>query len=638
MRAGIGRAATGAPRDVRWSLALFAVLLSVIVANSIGPLAAIPRQLTPLHPEPGPWGHTASSTIAAAAPPPAGMAVDFLSYPSSANVEEFCHQLAAAYPDLVRVTEIGRSYQGRPILCIRLAGGDGDPDSRPALQMDGQHHAREPIGQLAVLYTAWHLVSGYGTDPLATHLLDTRTVYAVPMVNPDGNEIFLNQYWGQRKNARPTDEDGDGQLDEDPPDGVSGVSVFQVVEVQFRASWLARHPGNPFVPGWQWGASRRTTLGFLDETAGKLIPQLDNDGDGKTNEDPPGGVDLNRNYPAGWDNCSDQPATQIYRRTAPWSESETKAIRDLYEAHPNIRLGISYHSGDDRLAVPGIPGDQMTADEALLELIGIKASELTEACGYTGTRHQHGSPRADGETRAWLYELGVIPWLVEAYVWTDVVKWSWADREEGRAWAYYHTGLRFNPPPEGILDVCRRWLSYNLYTLAIVPSPRPSQPRFDPVSNTLLIPVSNDGLIPVAVMARAWLEAPGTGDLDLGQLDLGELGASGVTARWTIPSGPVASAGVTVLRLELVSGGPSRQYSASELTGIWEWDLLPATGTGVDSATVRNIAGPPAGGFLDLGQAFGPHGWYADPERWDADYYHMGRFLRAGETAQTQVP
>jgi hypothetical protein len=641
-------------RDVRYSTALAALLLAVVIINALAPAAGSGSTgFSRIGYDPEPWGQApdaiaGSGQVIVPALPPQGMSVDFASYPSSAGVQAFCFELAAAYPGLVTVTEIGRSYERRAILSLRLAGGQGDPDSRPALQLDGQHHAREPIAQLAVLYTAWHLVSGYGTDPLATHLLDTRTIYIVPMVNPDGNEIYLDQYWGQRKNARPTDDDGDGKLDEDPHEGLVGPSAYQIYEAVFSPAWRDRHPVNPFVVGWRSGVRRWKAIGFFDEATGRFIPQLDNDGDGKTNEDPPGGVDLNRNYPAGWENCSSDPASQIYRGTAPWSEPETRAVRDLFTAHPNIRIAVSYHSGDDRLAPPGIPGDQLTADYELLELVGIKASELTEAYGFTGTRHQHGSPRADGETRAWTYELGILTWLVEAYcisqradIYGDIAKGHWTEIDSGTAWAYYHTGLRFNPPPEGILDVCRRWLNYNLYTLALVPVPRPAQPEIDWTAGTIRIPVHNDGLVPVAVGARAWLE-PGTSPpVSLGELELGELGASGMLTEWAVPhdlrlppaGGPGAQpgtpkAGEILLCLELVSGGPSKQYPAPPLTCTWKWLLVgsvPALNTG--------FVGPPPGRFLDLGGAFGPGGWFADAERWDTEYYHMQMFLRPPDGA-----
>lgn len=130
---------------------------------------------------------------------PSGLAVDFEHYPSSAETRTFIAQLEAEYPHLVETYEVGHSWQGRTILGLRLGNEQsGDPDVRPALYLDGQHHAREAISQQVVLYTIWHLLSNYGSDLLATYLLDTRTVYAIPSVNVDGNDIFLSDDFSQR--------------------------------------------------------------------------------------------------------------------------------------------------------------------------------------------------------------------------------------------------------------------------------------------------------------------------------------------------------------------------------------------------------------------------------------------------------
>ena len=135
-----------------------------------------------------------------AAPPVTNLAVDFAHYPSAAETVTFIEGLEALYPHLVETLEIGESWQGCPIMALRLGNElSGDPDARPSLYIDGQHHAREAISQQVVLYTAWYLLTNYGTDPLSTRLLDTRTVYVVPSVNVDGNEIFLSDDFAQRR-------------------------------------------------------------------------------------------------------------------------------------------------------------------------------------------------------------------------------------------------------------------------------------------------------------------------------------------------------------------------------------------------------------------------------------------------------
>ncbi len=586
--------------------------------------------------------------IAARSPaqPPQGLALDFSDYPTSAAVVAFCHQLAAAYPHLVQVVELGASYLGRPILALEVGSRLGsDPAQRPALQMDGQHHAREPIGQQAVLYTVWHLVSSYGSDPLATHLLDTRTLYAVPCVNPDGNDFFLESYYPQRKNLRPLDDDGDGPADEDWPAGVSTWDVYQVYEVRLSRTWLAAHRNNPFEQGWR-NAARSRYLGYYNEVRGDFLVHADPDGDGKSLEDQPGGVDLNRNYPVGWEKCNPALRSNLYRGEAPFSEPETQALRTLIEGRPNIRLAVSYHSGDDRLAIPGVdegPG----ADAGLLELVGIKASQLTEASGYRGTPHQHGTPVASGETRAWLYEQGILAWLVEAYLDEGPVKYRWVDREQGILRAYEHIGLRFNPPPTGILDVCRRWLDLNLYLLAAVPCPRPCPPLLD--GSTLSLGIHNDGFVSVGVRCEV---AVGGGPpvfarrLEGGPCEpgmcsgSGELGAASGNPGWMLriqmdPPSIQALAEREDLTVTLRVDGASREHPGPPLVASSCWRLDPKSGSFVladrDAAGAAGGAGQPPGELFDLGAAFGEGGWFADPAVWDREVYHMGRIPRPRE-------
>jgi hypothetical protein len=610
------------------ALAVVLLVAAAVAFAAFRPLASVVEfQPMPFATVAAPDGAGAYELVPAE-PPSKGWSVDFRDYPSVDQVVAFCRELGGAYPELVCLTELGRTYEGRPIVALRLGStSTGDPDTRPALEIDGQHHAREPIGQQAVLYTAWHLVSGYGRDPLATHLLDTRTVYVVPSVNPDGNEIFLNQHWAQRKNARPVDDDGDGLKDEDPYDGVIGWDVCQAVEVTFRGGWLAAHRIDPFAPGWGYSA-RRNYLGYYDLSRGEYISQIDSDHDGKVNEDLIGGVDLNRNYPGGWIYCSNDPNSPVYRGTEPFSEPETRAVRDLVVSHPNIRLAVSYHSGDDRLAVPGILGSRITADAQMLETVGIKASEITEREGYPGTRHQFGTGLAPGETRAWLYERGIVAWLVEAYADNAPVTWTWTDQSTNRMVAYFNTGLQFNPPPSGILDVCRRWLGLNLYLLAAVPCPRIGLPSV--TGKNLQIPAFNDGLVPVAVTVEAAL-----GGKSLGRREVGELGASGVTVSLPLEKQMLESASASPgqpLTITITAGGPSREYPAPPLVSSWTWQLpRPDSPPSSLTALPRSTAGPPSGPFLSLGDVFGPLGWDADHERWDTPAYHLSNYVRPGK-------
>ena len=68
------------------------------------------------------------------------------------------------------------------------------------------HHAREPGAMQTVLWTLLGLVENYGTDPLATWIVDHREMWFLPVVNPDGyvyNETTNPSGGGMwRKNRR----------------------------------------------------------------------------------------------------------------------------------------------------------------------------------------------------------------------------------------------------------------------------------------------------------------------------------------------------------------------------------------------------------------------------------------------------
>lgn len=114
--------------------------------------------------------------------------------------------LAAARPDLVTVFTIGTSLEGRPIRGIRITKA---PAGSPGVLFNATQHAREWGSTTAVCYIADRLVSGHGSDPRITALLDRAWVDVIPVVNPDGYVYSwdVNRLW--RKNRR---NNGDGSF------------------------------------------------------------------------------------------------------------------------------------------------------------------------------------------------------------------------------------------------------------------------------------------------------------------------------------------------------------------------------------------------------------------------------------------
>lgn len=98
--------------------------------------------------------------------------------------------LAQRHPNLVTLIDAGDSWEksqrkgDRDVWALRLTSKPNQ--NLPAALFTGGHHARE----LAPVEICWrlakHLSEGYSSDARIRQLLDTREVWIVPMVNPDG--------------------------------------------------------------------------------------------------------------------------------------------------------------------------------------------------------------------------------------------------------------------------------------------------------------------------------------------------------------------------------------------------------------------------------------------------------------------
>lgn len=85
------------------------------------------------------------------------------------------------------------------------------------------------------------------------------------------------------------------------------------------------------------------------------------------------GVDLNRNYGYQWGNnngSSGNPSSETYRGTAPFSEPETQAVRDLSNSLPNVKGFIDYHSYGQHILWPWSYTTTPPPNAAYLQSVG----------------------------------------------------------------------------------------------------------------------------------------------------------------------------------------------------------------------------------------------------------------------------
>ncbi|MDQ7013945.1 MAG: M14 family metallopeptidase [Planctomycetota bacterium] len=273
---------------------------------------------------------------------PGKVEIAFNRYYTYGELVDHLHSIAGAYPDLVTLEQIGFSGLGKPLYVATVnAPRTGPAESKPAMWIDGNVHGNEIQAAEVVLYSLWYLTKAYDNNEDLTELLDNYSFYFLVSQNPDGREFWFaeaNTPNSSRSNQRPIDSDRDGLVDEDGPDDLDG-------DGSITSMWKRD-------PDGRWKRDEKDPRVFLrvaaDETGEwtRLGSEgIDNDGDGRTNEDGPGGDDMNRNWPSDWKPGYVQRGAGEF----PLSNPETKAIADFIAARPNIAAGQSYHNAGGML-------------------------------------------------------------------------------------------------------------------------------------------------------------------------------------------------------------------------------------------------------------------------------------------------
>ena len=115
------------------------------------------------------------------------------------------NSLASSAPGIASLFSIGHSVQGRDLLAIEISAGNSKTHAKKksGIVFMGTHHAREHLSTEIPLLLAQYLIT-HRNDPDIYHLLKTRDIYIIPMVNPDGVEYDIKggHYHLWRKNRR----------------------------------------------------------------------------------------------------------------------------------------------------------------------------------------------------------------------------------------------------------------------------------------------------------------------------------------------------------------------------------------------------------------------------------------------------
>jgi hypothetical protein len=487
---------------------------------------------------------------------PDGSALELSRYYTHEELGTQLRRLAAAYPQLARLEAIGQSHRGRAIWLMRLTNfATGDDRQRPAFLIDANNHGEEVVTSAAALYTLAYALSSYGRDAAVTELLDTRALYVIPRLNPDGAEISLTTPYRTVGNGHylPWEEQEQGlHLEDVDNDG----RILQMRLPHPAGEWKAAEADPRLLvlrqPGELGGRYYRLLPeGLLRDWDGLSLPIA-----------APRHGNLNRQFPANWiAEHGEYGAGEL-----PLNEPEAAALARFALDHPNLTGVHSYHSHGGVLLRPsGYRRDaELPAEDVdLFKQIGQAGTALTGyplISTFEDFTESLRSPR-HGTFTDWAYEqLGLLAlapelWHVERAAGLERKQFFDArarDEEEQLAllrWAEEHSPTAFtpwrpfehpqlgpleiggwdpfllhrNPPPQLLATVMEPICRFSLHQAAASPLLRIVEARAEPLGHgffKLVAGVENQGYLATYVSQQAHdhgLAAPVTLRLELAE-------------------------------------------------------------------------------------------------------------------------
>ncbi|GAA2715064.1 carboxypeptidase T [Actinoplanes palleronii] len=140
---------------------------------------------------------------------PANRILDFPSadsaYHNYAEMIADVNAIVAKYPAIASKRVLGKSYEGRDIVAVKISDNVATDEAEPEVLYDANHHAREHITVEQALYLMHEFTDDYASDSRIKTIVDSREIWIVPSVNPDGSEydIATGSYRSWRKNRQP---------------------------------------------------------------------------------------------------------------------------------------------------------------------------------------------------------------------------------------------------------------------------------------------------------------------------------------------------------------------------------------------------------------------------------------------------
>ncbi|GAA2633658.1 M14 family metallopeptidase [Paractinoplanes durhamensis] len=126
-------------------------------------------------------------------------------YHNYAEIITEVNDVVTKYPAIASKKVLGKSYEGRDIVAVKISDNVGTDEAEPEVLYDANHHAREHLTVEMAVYLLHLYTDNYTSDARIKSIVDSREIWIIPTVNPDGSEydVATGSYRSWRKNRQP---------------------------------------------------------------------------------------------------------------------------------------------------------------------------------------------------------------------------------------------------------------------------------------------------------------------------------------------------------------------------------------------------------------------------------------------------
>jgi hypothetical protein len=309
--------------------------------------------------------------------------VSFDKFHGYTGTVDYLKAVNKAYPDITELVEIGKSFRQRPIYVLiitnRNTGTTLDREKKLVYErklevpnppvtarhlgkagqmLTGATHGNEQTGTEVCLYFIDKMVSGYGSDPAITNLIDTKVFYVSPANNPDGLYNTVELGAAQRTNSMNQTDTAALPIRKD----LDNNRIFSQIRYKDTKGRYVKDKTDPRLM-----IAYKEDGGYADDERYSVASEAEADK----------GIDINRNFPEHWWKPNTMPGgTGEFATSAP----EVQALCEFIINHPNILVVNEYHTMGGHVYRPmGSTGDSgmQSRDIAVYDLVmGKKYVEL----------------------------------------------------------------------------------------------------------------------------------------------------------------------------------------------------------------------------------------------------------------------